>query len=99
MFNGHENYQPTEVLIQKHPKIKMKKWHSRLVDFAEIALQQHIMILSSSYGPQTLMCMFDNIGHPNETADGVPGELLQIQTSLSSWTTEVQPCGIRRTYM
>ncbi len=63
------------------PEIKVKNWCSMLVHFAEISMQQ-LMVLSSVYGPLVLVCMHAL----NETTDGVPSSQIWTRPSLSSWT-------------
>ncbi len=76
--------------FKETPKIKVKKWCSRLVHFAEISLQQLKMVLSSLYGPHVLVCMPEKhwgmlLMRRRMVSRGISSQIW-TRASLSSWT-------------
>ncbi len=66
--------------LKDTPKIKVKKWCSRLVHFAEISLQQLKMVLSSLYGPHVLVLLMRR----RMVSWGISSQIW-TRASLSSW--------------
>ena len=85
-FDGNESYPPVEEWNQKHPKMKVKKWCSRLVHFAKMSLYQLKMILRSLCGLHVFVFMPHNIIKRPQVVSWRISSQIWTRTSLSSWT-------------